>query len=240
MQARCEQCGTPLPGLAPGHVLLTCRGCDVTYHVRNDGSFRRVGGPVGSTEARPVVARGSVSVAPPNFLVERDDGALRIGWTAPSFDAMYAVLGILLVAVLYAVRFPGQVAGFGVLEWSCVGGVLLMGLYPALALALNLTWVEVKGDTLRITSKPLPVSSASVVDVRTLDSLSVHAFTRKGGKGLYVLRRFALHARTRDGRTLTLVTGFENEGDVAWLADTLRRHLRLKDGPWGEAVTSDD
>ncbi|MBN8227534.1 hypothetical protein JYK02_08445 [Corallococcus macrosporus] len=212
----------------------------MTYHVRDNGSFRRVGGPAAATGGPPAVSQGAVSVAPPNFLVERDDGTLRIGWAAPSFDAMYAVLGILLVAVLCAVRFPDMVANLGVLGWSCVGGVVLMGLYPAFAAAFNLTWVEVKGDTLRITSRPLPIFSAATVDVRTLDSLKVHAFTRKGGKGLLVLRRFALQARTREGQTLTLASGFESEGDAAWLASTLRRHLRLKDGPWGEAATPDD
>ncbi|MBZ4334204.1 hypothetical protein NR800_03785 [Corallococcus interemptor] len=240
MQAQCEQCGTSLPGLAPGHVLLTCRGCGVTYHVRDDGHFRRVGGPAAPQGQAPAKARGAVSVAPPNFLVEREDGALRIGWTAPTFDAMYLMLGLLLAAVLFAVRFHETVASFSALQWGAVGVVALAVLYPALAATLNLTWVEVRGDRMRIFSKPLPLSGAATVDVRTLDSLSVHAFTRKGGKGMLVLRRFALRARTRDGRTLTLVSGFESEGDVTWLANTLRRHLRLKDGPWGEAVPSDD
>jgi hypothetical protein len=229
MQARCEQCGEPLPGLAPGYVLLTCRQCRTTYHVRDDGRFRRVGSPEPSGAEAP---HGAVSVAPPNFVLAQGDGTLRVGWMAPSFDALYMMLGILLAALLAAVRFMDVVATFEAFQWTLVGVALVLGLYPAIAAAYNMTWLEMQGHTLRISSKPLPMFGSVTVDVRTLHSVFVQGFTRKGGKGLIELKRFAVRVKTRDGQKLTLVGGFENEAEPTWLAGVLRRHLGLKDGPW--------
>lgn len=232
MQARCEQCGTPLPGLPAGHVLLTCRQCGTTYHVRDDGRFRRLGSPEPSGAENAAASRGAVSVAPPGFVMEHGDGSLRIGWMAPSFDALYMMLGIMLAALLGAVRFMDVVMGFEAVQWVCVGVALVAGLYPAIAAAWNTTWLEMEGDTLRISSKPLPMFGAATVDVRTLHSVFVQGFTRKGGRGLIELKRYALRVRTRDGQKLTLVGGFESEAEPTWLAGVLRRHLGLKDGPF--------
>jgi hypothetical protein len=124
------------------------------------------------------------------------------------------------------------VTGFDALQWSCVGVALVVGLYPAIAAAYNMTWLELRGHTLRISSKPLPMFGAVTVDVRTLHSVFVQGFTRKGGRGLIELKRHAVRVRTQDGRKLTLVGGFENEAEPAWIASVLRRHLGLKDGPF--------
>ena len=232
MQARCEQCGSPLPGLPPGHVLLTCRQCGTTYHVRDDGRFRRLGSPEPSEAEGAESSRGAVAVAPPNFVMEHGDGTLRIGWMAPSFDALYMMMGLMLAALLAAVRFMDVVSKFDALQWTVVGVALVLGLYPAIAAAYNMTWLEMQGHTLRISSKPLPMFGSVSVDVRTLHSVFVQGFTQKGGKGLIELKRHAVRVRTQDGSKLTLVGGFESESEPAWLAGVLRRHLGLKDGPF--------
>lgn len=222
----CEKCGTPLPGLAPGYVIVTCRQCGTTYHVRADGRLRHSEGPLASE-------RGPGIVAPPQFIVEESgEGVLRIGWRYFSLERLLTVPAILAAAGVFALLHPDAIAVFGPFEWSLLGVGLVAACYPAIVSLINLTWLELRGDTLRLSSRPLPLRGSVSVDVRSLRSVYVHTSTERRHKGYFIATRYAVFAQDPHGYTVPLAVGLDDEGTARWLADTLRTRLGLKDGPW--------
>jgi hypothetical protein len=221
----CEKCGTPLPGLAPGYVIVTCRQCGATYHLRADGRLRDSQGPLAS-------ARGPGIAAPPQLIVEEPgEGVLRIGWRYLSLERLLLVPAVLVAGGVFALLHPDDIAVFGPFEWSLFGAGLVAACYPAIVSLVNVTWLELRDHTLRWSSKPLPLRGSVSLDVRLLRSVYVHTSTERRHKGYFTATRYAVLAQDPHGYTVPLAVGLEDERTARWLAETLRTRLGLEDGP---------
>jgi len=221
----CEKCGARLPDLAAGYVIATCRQCGTEYHVRADGRLRHSEGPLASERVPGLVA-------PPQFIVEEPgEGALRIGWRNLSLERLLLAPSILTAAGAFVLLHPEATARFGPFEWSLGGVALAVACYPSVASLFNMTWLELRGDSLRLSSGPLPLGGSSTVDVRSLRGVYVHTSTERRHKGYFTVTRYAVRAQDLDGRTVSLAVGLDDEGTARWLAETLRTRLGLKDGP---------
>ncbi len=241
MQARCEQCGSVLPELAPGFVIVTCRQCGTTCAVRPDGQLRRAGGSAQAREAASressaagSLGRGAPITAPPGFLVETEKGGLRVGWQVFSLEPLLGAVGAPLGLWVYYLLHPEFLTLIGPFGKGAMGAALLVLFYLAAASLVNIHWLEVRGDSLVLGSGPLPMPRSRPVDVRTLRSISVRAFVIRRHRGWVTGTRYVVNARDDSGRILRIGNEFESESEARFIADALRTHLGLKeDAPPG-------
>ncbi|MCE9670068.1 hypothetical protein LY474_19905 [Myxococcus stipitatus] len=235
MMLRCQQCEAPLPPLAPGYVLSTCRRCRATHHVNARGQVRRVteGDDTVDPGASPPRAseaweEGALHAAPTGFLVEERDGVLRVGWSNPSTEvALTCALGLGGVC-LYFVVHQSEVSRLGPVVATVAGGVGLALLYPLVATFINTTWVEVGARELRVVNSPLPMPAATPIPVTSLRSVFVRSHEVRLRRGWVAYTRHGVLLRDEDGRAFQLADNLASESDARWVADILRQRLGLK------------
>jgi hypothetical protein len=238
MQARCEQCGSVLPELAPGYVIVTCRKCGATRVVRPDGQLRRTGGaeqgqaPASrESSSSHALDRGALVLAPPGFMVDTEKGGLRIGWRVFSLEPILASLAVALGLGFFFIQHPDAFAELGSLGKGVLGAAGLVLFYPAVASLVNIRWLEVRDHYLVLGSGPLPMPRSRLVDVRTLRGVWVKALFIRRHRGWVTGTRYVVLARDDSGRDLRIGNEFENESEASFIAEALRTFLGLKEDP---------
>lgn len=216
MQPRCEQCGSVLPELAPGYVIVTCRKCGTTRAVRP-------GDPSGGSEPAALV------LAPPGFMVRTENGGLRLGWRVFSVEPLLGAVAVPLGFGLAFLRHPDALEQIGSLGQGAIAAGALVLFYLAIASLVNIRWLEVRGHQLVLGSGPLPMPRSSLADVRTLRSISVKAFIIRRQKGWVTGTRYVVNAKDDSGRVLRIGNEFENESEASFIAEALRTYLGLKE-----------
>jgi hypothetical protein len=231
MTLRCGQCDAPIPDLAPGFSLSTCRQCGATYHVGSQGEVRRLGGPDTSAAPQaPSSTQGRSRHVPPTLRLEEDKGLWRVGWDNTSLTPLLLPAVWIGLLVMIPLRTPQFLTLLREpVPLAIVGAMTLLLAYVGVAGSINITWLEVHGHELSIVTKPLPMPRSAIVDTRGLRSAFCHSYEHRLPRTGVTETRHCVSVRTQDGKVVRLVENLPHEQDAVWLTTFLSERLGLQD-----------
>ena len=134
---------------------------------------------------------------------------------------LFAVMGtvgyLILTCVQDETRTGARYAGV----WLATCGI-----FPALA--LNVTWLRLRGHTLSTFTRPVPLPWFSrTLDARTVTRVFGATYERPVQRSMRMETVPCVNVQTQDGKVLRLVSNLTRAEDVEWLAAWLRERLGL-------------
>jgi len=167
---------------------------------------------------------------PHRFNVEHNGGGLSISWHLPRWVAAPVALFAGTWSAFLIAFYRGLLAGDAptpVLVAPAVHVVVGVGLVYFLVVALvNRTTVRVGQGEITVRRGPLPWPGNRTLQAADLAQL--FCVERSGSKGGST---YAVMARLRSGREVTLVSGLREDRQARFLEQELEKHLRIDDQP---------
>lgn len=226
----CQACGAPLDPAKIDRQLgvIRCEYCRAVTDVA------RATAPAGA----PPAARPEVPL-PQKFQVEHPGGAgLRVHWRWFSPAAIVLLFFCCAWDGFLVFWYTGATAGHAPLVFKIfpIAHVAIgLGLtYSCLCMFVNHTVVDASRGFLRVTNGPLPMRANRDLPAATLRQLfskeKVRTTTDSDGDRR-TTRTYELCAITREGRTVSLLTGLESAEQALWLEQHLEGLLGIVDAP---------
>lgn len=238
LRINCRACGTMIPAADVNldTVLAKCGSCHAVF----DFSDQVQRAP---TPAKLRRDRGEVPM-PTAFSVEDLGNELKIvrKWSRgiAVFFVVFAVFWNSIVAVFVGAALSG--AEFkdsrtgepaGNFIWLFLTPFILVGAgmgWAALSLLLNRTFIEVRDGVLSVRHGPIPWPGAKRLETADVDQLYCVEYVayQQNKRPVY---RIALHALTKAGDRVKVVTGLDGMEQGVYLEQLLEKHLRIEDRP---------
>lgn len=229
MQIRCRSCGETVPAddINLDKMLAKCRDCHAVFDFSDQ------------VEGAPAKKRSRAEIALPKGLTVEDLGNdLKItrkwGRSLGCFFFVFALFWNSVVSVFVVGAITGSMKGEGAgfLPIFLIPFVLV-GLgtgYAALGLLLNRTVIGLEGGRLSVRSGPIPWPGNKDVETTSIEQLFCIEYEsyRQNNVPQY---RFAVHAVTREGGKMKLITGMEQAEQALYLEQLLEKHLGIEDKP---------
>ena len=218
MTLRCDRCDAPLPALAPGFSLSTCRQCGAMSHVN-------------ASRSASTPTNGRTRSVPPTLRLEEQKDLWRIGWDNTSLTPLLFPAVWIGLIVMMPIRIPGFLKLLQEpVPAVLVGAMTLLVAYVGVASAINITWMEVRGQELSIVTRPLWLPRSAIVDTRTLLGAFCHTYQHKVPRTEIIDIRHCVSVRTKDAKVIRLVENLPHEQDAVWLTTFLSERLGIEDG----------
>ena len=238
LRINCRSCGTLIPAgdVDLETVLAKCRGCHAVFDFSD-----QVKRP--STPAKQKRDRGEIPM-PSAFTVEDGGRELRIvrkwgrgiAWFFVIFAVFWnGIVSVFVIAALSGAEFKDSKTGepAGNFIWLFLTPFLLVGFgmgWAALALLLNRTFIEVRDGVLSVRHGPIPWPGKRRLETSEIDQLFCIEYVAYQQNNVPQWR-LALHAKTKSGDDVKLVTGLEGAEQGVYLEHLLEKHLGIEDRP---------
>lgn len=242
MQIRCVSCREDIPAedVNIDNALAKCRACHAVFDFRDQ--VKKADVPALRKREREPVPM------PKNLVVAEGPQTLDIvrkwGRGPGCFFLFFSAFWNTIVSVFVVAAASGAMkdeggSGPGAFIWLFLTPFILIGLgtgYAALALLLNRTIIQVEGNELRVSHRPLRWPGARTLDAAQISQLycSEYVAYKQNNSPQYRMR---VHAMMLDGSRVDLISGIEDAGQALYLEQILEKHLGIEDRPVKDEYT---